>query len=58
MTLLIPYLIRTHKLCKKIDLENGVNTITQAAVTQVSINLFTFLIGFIPLIGLMFSIMK
>lgn len=58
VTLLIPYLIRTYNLCNKVETENILNTLTQAATTQAAVNLFTFLIGFVPFIGLVFTMVE
>ena len=55
LTIAIPYFIRTMNLCKNVNQNNIMNTLTQTAVTQAGVNLFTFLIGFIPIIGIVFS---
>jgi len=58
ITLAIPYFIRTNKLCKELNKDNIMNTITQTAITQAAVNLFTFFISFVPIIGLMFTLVE
>ena len=58
ITIAIPYFMRTNKLCKNLNKDNMMNTVTQTAITQAAVNLFTFLIGFVPLVGIMFSLVE
>ena len=58
VSIAIPYFMRTNKLCKKLNKVNVINTITQTAITQAAVNLFTFLISFVPIIGIMFSLVE
>ena len=58
LAIAIPYFIRTSKLCKEFNKDNLMNTITQTVITQGAVNLFTFLVGFVPIVGLMFTLIE
>tara|TARA_B100001287_G_C22651780_1_gene515581 strand:+ start:80 stop:745 length:666 start_codon:yes stop_codon:yes gene_type:complete len=58
LTIGIPYFIRTYKLCNGFNGNNLLNTFGQTAITQASVNIFTFAIGFVPYVGMMFTLIE
>ena len=58
LAVLIPYLIRTKKLCKKVTGKNLLNSMAQAAANQSTANIFSAVIGFVPIVGMIFDVLS
>jgi hypothetical protein len=55
---LIPSYLRTHSLCKEYNTNNMVNTLVQGLTIEAFANIFSLVIGWVPLIGMVFTLFE
>jgi len=55
---LIPSYLRTHSLCKEYNTNNMVNTFVQGVSIEATANIFSLVIGWVPLIGMLFTLLE
>jgi hypothetical protein len=55
---LIPSYLRTRNLCQEYNTNNMINTFVQGVSIEAAANIFSVVIGWVPLIGMIFTLLE